>query len=209
MSRTYYQIELSSTMMTVILVLLAGLLVAAFALGYGAAWSVLGGAAPGGPAARAVPSGPTRTPTPPEVVVLVPTPFGEAPTRAAAAGGISATPRQPTPRPATATPQPPPPAATATRTPPETRPTSGVDAAGTYWVQVLATSRRRTAEESQARLAELGFPPDHQLIVETTVAGGNRLFKVRVGPFPDRDSASRVMRRMRSSGFSDAWVVVP
>ena len=41
MSPTYYQIELSARMLTVLLVALALLLVLAFAFGYGAAWSVL------------------------------------------------------------------------------------------------------------------------------------------------------------------------
>jgi len=204
MSRTYYQIELSSTMLTVLLVLLAGLLVVSFVLGYGAAWSMFHDGTTSDPAVDLVPTGMTPTPTPEEVVVLAPSPVGEVPTRAPA-GGLSATPRQP----ATATPKPPSPTTTPTKKPPQPKPTTGVDVDGNFWVQVLATSRRGTAEDARAQLEELGFPADHQQVVETRVAGGKRLFKVRVGPFPDRESASRVMRRMRTSGFSDAWVVVP
>ena len=42
MSRSYYVIELSARWLTVLLVALAVLMVLAFGLGYGAAWSVLG-----------------------------------------------------------------------------------------------------------------------------------------------------------------------
>ena len=41
------------------------------------------------------------------------------------------------------------------------------------------------------------------------VAGGDELHKLRVGPFPDRESADRVAERMRASGFPDAWIVAP
>jgi len=46
-------------------------------------------------------------------------------------------------------------------------------------------------------------------VVHSPVAGGTELIKLRVGPFPNRDSADRVLQRMRSADFPDAWVVVP
>ena len=64
-------------------------------------------------------------------------------------------------------------------------------------------------EEARAKLVGLGFDLDHQRLVHSPVAGGNELIKLRVGPFPNRDSADRVLQRMRSAGFPDAWVVVP
>jgi cell division septation protein DedD len=77
------------------------------------------------------------------------------------------------------------------------------------WVQVLASSRRAAIESARSTLVEAGFPRTNQKVVETIVAGGTTLLKLRVGPFPDRASADRVMARMRSAGFPDAWVVTP
>jgi len=66
----------------------------------------------------------------------------------------------------------------------------------------------RFTEASLVRkLEELGFPSAHRRVVPVGTAGGGTLYKVRVGPFPDRESAHRVMQRMRAAGFPDAWVV--
>jgi cell division protein FtsN len=74
---------------------------------------------------------------------------------------------------------------------------------------VLASTNPQAIETARAKLVELGFPAENQRVATSQVAGGNALYKVRVGPFPDRDSADRVVYRMRASGFPDAWVVVP
>jgi len=76
-------------------------------------------------------------------------------------------------------------------------------------VQVLASSRRESITDARAKVERLGFDRDHQRIVRSKVVGGNELIKLRVGPFPDRASADRVLQRMRAAGFPDAWVVVP
>lgn len=202
MSRTYYVIELTARWLAVLVLGLAVLLVLAFALGYGAAWSVLAGHAPSPAAAPGV-----ATPTPTVTAVfVVPTAPPTASTTAAAPPAATAT-----AIPATATP-----AATATRRPPTATPrppatptpTPQVVDAG-LWVQVLATGRPESVTEARTRLERLGFPPDHQQVAEAEVAGGNVLYKVRVGPFPDRESAERVVRRMQADGFPDAWVVTP
>ncbi len=202
MSRTYYVIELTARWLTALVVGLAVLLALAFALGYGAAWSVLGGRMSPPP----VPVAAVPTPTVTAVYVAPTSPVTAAtrtppPPAATATATPSAVPRRPTatPRPAaTATPRP---AATAT-------PTAVMADAG-LWVQVLATGRRESAAEARSKLERLGFPADHQQLVESSVAGGNVLLKVRVGPFPDRESAERVVRRMQAEGFPDAWVVTP
>jgi cell division septation protein DedD len=191
MAPTYYVIELSARWLTVLLVALALVMVLAFAFGYGAAWSVL----TSGEATRSPP--PAGTPlmamaTPDamdERVVDTPTlvPPTEPPPATAAA---SVTPVPvPTRVPPTAAPPPP--------------------SEDGYFVQVLASSTAQAMEGAEQKLAELGFSPDHRHVVTTQVAGGSVLYKLRVGPFPDRESADRVTGRMRASGFPDAWVVAP
>jgi cell division protein FtsN len=198
MPPTYYVIELSARWLTAILVSLAVVLVLSFAFGYGAAWSVL--------SSKYLPdletSGPTAHMTPTEIPeTMVGSTLDEpeatpTPTRRA----VAATPRQ-TP---TAT-SPPRTAATAIPAPPEPSPAPS----GSFWVQVLAAGRREAIDDAQKRLDGLGFSLEHQKLVESRVAGGNTLYKLRVGPLPDRESADRVVHRMQAAGFPDAWVVVP
>jgi cell division septation protein DedD len=181
---TYYVIELSPRWLTVLLVALALVMVLAFAFGYGAAWSVLAdqGRSPEGMVARAAALPPTPTPTAAPVGTPIP------PT--------------PTVRPTLIPPRP-------TGTPVPTAAPSPRPIADGYWVQVLASSSRQPIQDAAQRLEELGFPRRNQDVASSPVAGGNQLHKLRVGPFPDRGSADRVVRRMRGSGFPDAWVVVP
>jgi cell division septation protein DedD len=187
MSRSYYVIELSARWLTVLLVALALLMVLAFGLGYGAAWSMISDST-----GRSA----TATPTPLVTTEILPEPTSPAPTRPAA----TATPR---PRPPTAAPPTSPPA-TRTTTPVPTEP-----AEAGFWVQVIASAKMTTIDESRRKVAGLGFDRDHQRVTRSEVAGGNELLKLRVGPFPDRDSADRVLKRVRAAGFPDAWVVVP
>jgi cell division septation protein DedD len=187
MAPTYYVIELSARWLTALLIALALVMVLAFAFGYGAAWTVLspGGAQAQDPIAELADDA-APPPTIVEEVILdesTPTPR---PTR----------PPQPTPKP-----QP-------TRAPTAT-PEPVVDSPEGYWVQVLASSTEQTVRQAQDKLDDLGFPKQNQNVSTTQVAGGNALHKLRVGPFPDRESADRVVRRMRASGYPDAWVVVP
>jgi cell division protein FtsN len=203
MRPTYYQIELTGRMLTALLVALALLLVLAFAFGYGAAWSVLSArqpAEPGGITALPGAAVPDRTPTPTPTAREV----AEVPVRPPATLAVShatpvPTPTErplPTPRPVPPTPRP--------------QPTSpGLSAGGAYWVQVLAVEDRRAIDTARDQLVENGFPRDHHRVEQTKVAGGSLLYKLRVGPFIDAESATRVKVRMRSSGFPDAWVVPP
>jgi cell division septation protein DedD len=183
MAPTYYVIELSARWLTALLVALALVMVLAFAFGYGAAWSVL---SPGGDPIAALAIDASPTPEVMEEVILdepTPTPRPTQPPR-------------PTPRPR--------PTAAPTSTP-----ESASESANEYWVQVLASSSQRTMQQARDKLEDFGFPRQSQNVSTTQVAGGNVLHKLRVGPFPDRESADRVVRRMRSSGYPDAWVVVP
>ena len=192
MAQSYYVIELSKRWLTVLLVALALVMVFAFALGYGAAWSVLSEGRKVPPMV-ALAAAATPTPTAVEVVITA----TEVPARTIV--------EEPTAAP-TATPRL---APSPTRIPvPPALPTRAV-ADGAFHVQVLASSRMTTVDEARPKLERLGFPRDHQYVVTTTVAGGGVLYKLRIGPFPDRASADRVAQRMQASGYSDAWVVSP
>ena len=188
MAPSYYVIELTGRWLTILLAALALVMVLAFAFGYGAAWSVLADRQ-AGPPAPGVAGMTTPTPTPAEVVIPAaaedPTPKA-VPTRTATATPI---PAKPTPKPK-----------------PTKAPEPKVEG---FWVQVLASTNAGAVEEARTRLAELGFARDHQAVTRSPGPGGNELLKLRVGPFPDRPSADRVANRMKASGYSDAWVVVP
>jgi len=192
MSRSYYVIELSARWLTVLLVALALLMVLAFSLGYGAALSVKGESF--GPTGE-----PTLTPLVMTEVILDPTIVQPLPSPtspvAATARPIPPTVVPPTSVPATPTPK------------EEPRPTEKPSTV--FWVQVLASSKEASITEARTKLVGLGFDRDHQKVVRSEVAGGNELLKLRVGPFPNRASADRVLQRMRAADYPDAWVVVP
>ncbi len=70
------------------------------------------------------------------------------------------------------------------------------------WVQVAALGTRKQADGARTRVMALGFTP-RQVVVEA--AEGK--FRVRVGPFPDVESAGRVAARLRAEGFGGSFVV--
>jgi cell division septation protein DedD len=188
MSRTYYVIELSARWLTVLLVALALVMIIAFALGYGAAWSVLTAEQPAGEmTALQAAATPTEIP---EVVIPTAIAIADATARPAATATPTATPRPPAPTPTT-----PPPTATPATT--------------DFFVQVLASSRSASVEAARTKLEGLGFPRENQHLITVQDAGSPTLYKLRLGPFPDRSSADRVAQRMSAAGFPDAWVVAP
>jgi cell division septation protein DedD len=190
MSRSYYVIELSARWLTVLLVGLAVLMVLAFGLGYGAARSVGGD--------RSAPISGEPSPTPEIETEVIPDPT------------VPVKPAVPTHPVATPTPRPAPPTVAPPTAPPATpKPNPTVKPPGGFWVQILASSTQASIDEAGTKLVGLGFDREHQKVVRAVVAGGNELIKLRVGPFPDRASADRVLQRMRSADFPDAWVVVP
>ncbi len=185
MSRSYYVIELSARWLTVLLVALAQVMVLAFGLGYGAAWSVLSGEASTEDGLTALQAAATPTAIP---EVVIPT-------------ALTAEQEEPTPEP-TATPKPEP------TVPPTPRPTATA-AVKDFFVQVLASSKLPTVEEARTKLLGLGFPRDHQHLITVQNPGSAALYKLRIGPFLDRPSADRVSQRMSAAGFPDSWVVAP
>ncbi len=71
------------------------------------------------------------------------------------------------------------------------------------WIQVGALSRTALAEGLRQRIIALGYRPDQVVVVPT----GDGKYRVRLGPFPDRESADRVLARLHAEGFPDAFVV--
>jgi len=187
MSRSYYVIELSARWLTVLLVALALVMVLAFGLGYGAAWSVLSGEASTNEGLTALQAAATPTEIP---EVVIPTPLQTAQEES-----------KPTRKPTT-TPEPEP------TVPPTPRPTATA-AVKDFFVQVLASSKLATVEEARTKLVGLGFPRDHQHLITVQNPGATALYKLRIGPFLDRPSADRVSQRMSAAGFPDSWVVAP
>jgi len=186
MSRSYYVIELSARWLTVLLVALALVMIVAFALGYGAAWSVLTAEQPAGEmTALQAAATPTDIPE-----MVIPTAIADATAPPVATATATATPRPPAPTPTT-----PPPTATPATT--------------DFFVQVLASSRSASVESARTKLEGLGFPRENQHLITVQDAGSPTLYKLRLGPFPDRASADRVAQRMSAAGFPDAWVVAP
>jgi len=198
MSRSYYVIELSARWLTVLLVALALLMVLAFGLGYGAARSA------GGDSVEVLVE---SVPTPVINEEIIPDPTPAQPVQSPKAPVATPTPRPmpptaipPTVPPATATPKDKP---KPTATP---RPAPKTDG---FFVQLLASSKQASIDQARTRLVGLGFDREHQRVIRSEVAGGATLHKLRVGPFPDRASADRVVQRMRDADFPDAWVVAP
>ena len=186
MSRSYYVIELSARWLTVLLIALALVMVVAFALGYGAAWSVFTAEET---SAEMTALQAAATPTEiPEVVI---------PTAVVAPTTVPTATKVPT-----TTPRPPDPT-------PTTRPPTATPATTDFFVQVLASSRNDTVETAQKKLEGLGFAREYQHLITVQDPGSPALYKLRVGPFPDRSSADRVAQRMSAAGFPDAWVVSP
>jgi len=186
MSRSYYVIELSARWLTLLLVALALVMIVAFALGYGAAWSVLTAEQPTDEmTALQAAATPTEIPE-----VVIPTAVADATAPPAPTATPTATPRPPEPTPTT-----PPPTATPATT--------------DFFVQVLASSRSASVDSARTKLEGLGFPRENQHLITVQDAGSPTLYKLRLGPFPDRGSADRVAQRMSAAGFPDAWVVAP
>ena len=186
MSRSYYVIELSARWLTVLLIALALVMIIAFALGYGAAWSVLTGEKTPGEM-TALQAAPTPTDIP---EMVIPTVIADATSQPTATSTPTATPPPPEPTPTTLAP---------TATPATTD----------FFVQVLASSKNDSVEAARTKLEGLGFPRDHQHLITVQDAGSPTLYKIRLGPFPDRSSADRVAQRMSAAGFPDSWVVAP
>ncbi len=73
---------------------------------------------------------------------------------------------------------------------------------GGYTIQVGAFSSQSSAVALQNSLQRGGF----DAYISQATKGGKALFRVRVGRFADKSSASQDVQRLRRSGFSDTWI---
>ena len=78
---------------------------------------------------------------------------------------------------------------------PSTKPAPGI------WIQVLAIKDRAQAEKFRRKVADGGF--------RTIIISAGGLYKVRVGPYPDRTSAGRDKKRIFDKFKADGWLVTP
>lgn len=83
------------------------------------------------------------------------------------------------------------------------RPRATAAPASGHWVQVGAFSLQPSAERARREVLEAGYAPV-QVVVEL---GEDGKYRVRVGPFPDQESAGRVAARLRARGFAGAFTV--
>ena len=68
---------------------------------------------------------------------------------------------------------------------------------GRLWVQAGAFSQREDAEGMRARIAFIGL--DAQVFYKNE--GGQRLYRVRIGPFDTNDQAEEIMQALADSGI--------
>lgn len=93
------------------------------------------------------------------------------------------------------------PAATVAPSPPPKKPTQKKTE---VWVQVAVVSQKRNAEGVRQRVIAQGFRPTQVRVFRAN----DGKYRVRLGPFPDRESGNRVTERLRTSGFPNAFMVM-
>lgn len=76
---------------------------------------------------------------------------------------------------------------------------------GPFWVQILVTGSAEKADGLSKRLKASGFPSD-----VSVVPGREGLFRVRIGPYPDRAKAEAAVTKVtKAEKLQDKPIVVP
>ena len=78
-------------------------------------------------------------------------------------------------------------------------------AVSAFWVQALSANSEKEAHAKRDRLAAHGFP-------STVVPGPGphgRVYRVRVGPFPNRDEAQKAASKLKAREKLEPWIVPP
>lgn len=211
---SYFEITISSRQLALAVVGVVALILVAFGLGVTVGVQEPAPTRPESTGMVAVAPGPTFVPSafefsPEPTSGVVDQLRGEA-----TAAAVAATPVGPEMLPA----QPPPP----TEVPPTPRPTAEATPLPTreaaaptatefplprlgrgVWVQVGALTVESGAQNLRRRVLQLGYTPN-QVVVQV---GNDGKYRVRVGPFPDDESAGRVVARLRADGFPGAFTV--
>ncbi|MFU8822279.1 MAG: SPOR domain-containing protein [Gammaproteobacteria bacterium] len=103
-------------------------------------------------------------------------------------------PVQPTPRPAPAP---------VTQPAPSPAPQAAPSGDGPWTVQVGSFSQPDNAQALQRRLASEGF----EAFTSRVATDAGTMYRVRVGPVPERDAAEKLLARVRAAGHATARVV--
>ena len=83
-------------------------------------------------------------------------------------------------------------------------PTAAKPEGGPYIVQIASFRHLKDADSLKAKLILNGFNPVVQSVV---LSGEEKRYRVRLGPYPDRDSLDAARVRLRSSGHGNPLVV--
>ena len=75
---------------------------------------------------------------------------------------------------------------------------------GHYIVQIASFRNVKDADGLKARLTLLGFEPVVQGVV---ISGDEKRYRVRLGPYPDRDSLEAARARLKANGHAKPLVV--
>lgn len=179
MSRRYFEIVITARQLALLIGAVVVLLLVAFGLGVSVGWQEPVTVAGGAPGPTPLPTAPFfAAPEPLAVPTAVPTPAVAPPTKAPARLTATRLPAQPG------------------------RPAAAAPAGAVRWVQIAVVSQAASASDTRNLLVSLGYRRD-QVVVEEI--GGR--FRVRLGPFPDDESARRVASRLEASGFAGTFVV--
>ena len=84
------------------------------------------------------------------------------------------------------------------------RPDTAREPAGHYVVQVASFRNVKDADGLKAKLILLGFEPVVQGVV---ISGDEKRYRVRLGPYPDRDSLEAARVRLKANGHDEPLVV--
>ncbi|HET6654720.1 MAG TPA: septal ring lytic transglycosylase RlpA family protein, partial [Gammaproteobacteria bacterium] len=85
-------------------------------------------------------------------------------------------------------------------------PPASLPAAPQIYVQVGAFAEHDNAQRMEARL-ELGAVGP--VVVQPASSGGQRLYRVRIGPLPDVEAVDRLTERLAQLGIDNPQVIIP
>jgi DedD protein len=72
-----------------------------------------------------------------------------------------------------------------------------------FSVQIISTTAKSEAARWKDRLSKKGF---HVSVVRVDTSKGER-FRVRVGPYPDREKANRALAQLAADEHVKGWIV--